>query len=150
MASEVGIGAAQYGRVRSEPPGNNEPGDCRRAGTQPGDPAGLYDTSSIEQSARVFCGRRQDHCRKGRCAVETGGIIDDPPDILLEMQRVSPNEVAIAAQFPDLPQTAAGKALSPRAATKDHDVAAQERGARREIDDRFAVQAGAVEQDRLG
>jgi hypothetical protein len=52
--------------------------------------------------------------------------------------------------FPDLTQEAAGEALSPRTAAKDHDVAAQKCRARREIDRRFAPQAGTVEQDRLG
>ncbi len=82
-------------------------------------------------------------------AVETGGIIDDPPDIVLKMQCIAPDEGALAVQFPDLAQDAAGEALSPRAAAEDDDIAAQERRARGEIDDRFAPQAGAVEQDRL-
>src|SRR5947209_10121562 len=111
---------------------------------------GLDDTGRIEEAARVSCGWPQDQCCKGCCTVETSGIINDPPDIVLKMQRVSPDEVTVATQFPDFAQEAAGETLPARAAAKDHHVAAQERGARREIDDRFAVQAGAVEQDRLG
>jgi len=151
IASEIGIGPAQRGRVRGEPPSDDEAGDRRRAGAQPCCRCGgLYDTGRLEQAACVSSGRRQDHCRKCCRAVKTGGIIDDPPDIVFEVQRVSPDEFAIAVHFPNLAQEAARKALSPRAAAKHNNIAAQERGARREIDDRFAPQAGAVEQDRLG
>ena len=105
---------------------------------------GLDDTGRIEEAARVSCGWPQDQCCKGCCTVETSGIINDPPDIVLKMQRVSPDEVTVAAQFPDLAQEAAGEALAARAASKDDDITAQEPGARREIDDRFALQASAA------
>jgi hypothetical protein len=79
MASDIGIGPAQHGRIRDEP-GNNEASDSRcpnaRAHRRAG---GLYDTGGFKQAACVFCGRRQNHCAKGRRAVETAGIIDDPP-----------------------------------------------------------------------
>jgi hypothetical protein len=110
----------------------------------------LDDTGRIKQAARVSSGRRQDHCRKCRRSVEAGGIVDNASDIILKVQRVSPDKLSIAAQFPDLAQEAAGEAFAASMAPKDHDIAAQKRGARHEINDRLALKARAVEQDRLG
>src|SRR5260370_2664221 len=121
MASEIGIGAAQRGRLGSEPPGDDEAADCRRTGAQSRcRGGGLYDTGRIEQAARVSSGRRQDHCRKCRCTVKTGGIVDNASDIILKVQRVSPDKPSTAAQFPDLAHEAAGATFAARTAPTDH------------------------------
>jgi len=109
-----------------EPPSDHETGDYRRAGAQFGcRGAGLNATGGIQEAARVSFRRPEDHRRKARRTVETSGIIDNPPDIVFQVQRVSPDKLAIAAQLPDLVQEAPGEALSSRTAAKDDDVAAQ-------------------------
>src|SRR5260370_26123315 len=75
---------------------------------------------------------------------------DNARDIIFEVQRVSPNEFAVAPHFPDLAEKSVGEALAPRAAAKDHNITAEKSRARREVDARFATQAGARAQDRLG
>src|SRR5260370_1487570 len=74
---------------------------------------------------------------------------DNARDIIFEVQRVSPNEFAVAPHFPDLAEKSVGEALAPRAAAKDHNITAEKSRARREVDARFATQAGAVEHARL-
>src|SRR5215472_11368041 len=101
MASEIGIGAAQRGCILGEPPSDHETGDGRRAGTQSGcRSAGLNATGGIQEAARVSFRWPEDHRRKARRTVETSGIIDNPPDIVFQVQRVSPDKLAVTAQLP--------------------------------------------------
>ena len=69
---------------------------------------------------------------------------------VLEVDGVSPDEVAFAPHCPDLVQEAVSKSLAPRAAAKNYEVAAEKPGAGTEFHARFAAQPGAVEEDRLG
>ena len=72
-------------------------------------------------------------------------------DIALELQRVSPDELTVAADLPQLAQKAAGKSLAPRPAAEDYDAAAQKtRCPAASSIVGLAPQPGAVEQDRLG
>ena len=52
---------------------------------------------------------------------------DNARDIIFEVQRVSPNEFAVAPHFPDLAEKSVGEALAPRATAKDHNVSAEKR-----------------------
>ena len=151
MASKIGKRQPQWRRVGGKPAGDHQAGDRGHTRSHRARHITGYDrASAFEKPARVSPRRRQDHCRERRRPVETGGITDDAVDIVFEVQRVAPHQFAIVAHFPTLVQKAAGEAFSPRAAAEDHDIAAQECSAGRDIYDRFAPQPGAVEQDRLG
>ncbi len=71
-------------------------------------------------------------------------------EIFLQMKCISPDELAIATQLPDLAKKAALKALAPRPATQDDNIAAEKTRSRPELNYRLTPQAGAIEQDRLG
>src|SRR5207244_9992775 len=109
----------------------------------------LYSAGAVEKAARVSPGRRQNHCRERRRPSEAGGVVDNARNIVLEVHRVPPNELAAAPHFPDLVENSVGEALASRAASKNHDVTAEKPRAWREVDARFAAQTGAAEQDRL-
>ena len=52
---------------------------------------------------------------------------DNARNVVFEVQRVSPNELTLAAHFPDLAEKSAGEALASRAAAKDYNVSAKKR-----------------------
>ena len=52
---------------------------------------------------------------------------DNARNVIFEVQRVSPDELTLAAHFPDFAEKSAGEALAPRAAAKDHNVSAEKR-----------------------
>ena len=48
-------------------------------------------------------------------------------NVVFQVQRVSPDELTLAAHFPDLAEKSAGEVLAPRAAAKDDNVSAEKR-----------------------
>src|SRR5438128_2091809 len=151
MASELSIGPAQHGGIRSEPAGDDEPGDRGDAGSERGRRVGRLDCpSAVEKAARVLPRWRQDQGRERRCSTEAGGIVDDPDNVVFEVGSVAPDEPALAPHLPDFPKKSVGEALAACTAAKDHNVTAEKSGTWTELDDGLAPQAGAVEQDGLG
>src|SRR5208282_998501 len=147
MAGEIRIGAAQCSGVCREPASDDQTGDRGHTRSQRAGRAGrLNCPGTVEESAWISPGRGKYHRRKCRRPVKAGGIIDNPGNVVFEMQGIAPNEPAIASHLPDLAQKSLGKPLTTRPASEDQDVAAKKPGAGSKIDRGFAPQAGTVEQ----
>ncbi len=139
MASKIGVGLAQQRGVGREPAGDGEPGDGGDAGRDTLGRAGLDPAGAVDEGLRIAAGRGQDQGREPGGAGKARRIVDGPGDIAVEMQRVAPDEAALAPYLPDLAQQPARKALAAGAPTEDDDFAAEKRGAGREFDDGLCV-----------
>jgi len=150
MASEIAIGSAQKSGVCGEPAGDEETGDRGDPGAQPACRRPRLNFAGIvEKAAGISAERGQDQGRAGGCSAEAGRIVDRRPDIAVEVQRVAPDESALLAYLPDLAQKSLGEALAAGATAKHQDIAAEKSRTSRQLDRRFALQACALEQDRL-
>src|SRR6266550_1492107 len=97
MTAERRIGSMQLGGVGGKPAGDDYAGSERRCR------AGRLDRpSAVDKATRFLPRRGEDQSRKRCRAGETGRIVDDPGNIAFEVQCVSPNELALALNLPDI------------------------------------------------
>src|SRR5438445_13549438 len=150
MTGERRIGSMQLGGVGGKPAGDDYTGDRGDAGSERRCRAGRLDRpSAVDKATRFLPRRGEDQSRKRCRAGETGRIVDDPGNIAFEVQCVSPNELALALNLPDITEKSVGEALATSAAAKDHNVAAKKSGTRAELDHGLASQPAAIQQDGL-
>src|SRR5215472_4236405 len=140
MTSQIGVHPAQRRGVGGEPSRDAEACNASHPclHTRYGG-SGLYCPSATDEAAYIPAGRSRNHCRKSSRTVKTGGVINGAVDIILQMQRIAPDERTGAANLPHLAKQTAGETLSPRPPAQHDNLAAKKPGAGRQVDGRFAA-----------
>ena len=149
MASKFGIAAAQLHRI-AEPAGHQQPIDHRDPSPQPlGGASLLRRARRFEEETRLAVAWREDERRAGLGASKARGMIHDCGAVIFHMQRVTPQQRAVAIDLPALMQQPSAKPLAHRDAPKDEHPSAEKAAIASQIDAGRPPQPGAVEQDRF-